>query len=270
MGTCETGRLILGAEATLFLSEEFNYQLHRHTHQTTIPLIIQHLSKLLRVVVVLAAIIMYGDACAQTSPGEKRAEIGLLKYKGGGDWYSADRALRNLIVFVRDHTNLEFAPEPVAVEPSSAKLLSCPVVFINGHGNVSFSPDDVTNLRNYLIAGGFLFANDDYGMDAGFRREMRKVLPDAEWIELPFSHPVYHAFYNFASGVPKIHEHDKKPAQSFGLFYGGVMVAFYDYQADICDGWEDESVHGDPPQKRQAALEMGTNVLLYALSRGVE
>jgi len=220
--------------------------------------------------VALAAILIYSDACAQTSPGEKRAEIGLLKYKGGGDWYSADRALRNLIAFVHEHTNLEFAPEPVAVEPSSAKLLSCPIVFINGHGNVAFTPDDVANLRNYLIAGGFLFANDDYGMHASFRREMRKVFPDAEWIELPFSHPIYHVFYNFPNGVPKIHEHDKKPAQGFGLFYNGVMVAFYDYQADICDGWEDESVHGDPPAKRQAAIEMGTNVLLYALSRGVE
>jgi hypothetical protein len=228
------------------------------------------LSRKLQFAAVVACILIYSAACAQTSPGEKRAEIGLLKYKGGGDWYSADRALRNLIAFVREHTNLEFAPEPVAVEPSSAKLLSCPVVFINGHGNVAFTPDDVTNLRNYLIAGGFLFANDDYGMDASFRREMQKVFPDAQWIELPFSHPIYHSFYNFPNGVPKIHEHDQKPAQGFGLFYNGVMVAFYDYQADICDGWEDESVHGDPPAKRQAAIEMGTNVLLYALSRGVE
>lgn len=219
---------------------------------------------------ICALILIYSAAYGQTSGGGNRPEIGLLKYKGGGDWYSADRAVRNLIAFVRQNTNLEFAPEPVAVEPASAKLLSCPIVFINGHGNVAFSADDVANLRNYLIAGGFLFANDDYGMDPSFRREMKKVFPDAEWIELPFGHPIYHVLYNFPNGIPKIHEHDSKPARGYGLYYNGVMVAFYDVEADICDGWEDEGVHGDPASKRQAALEMGANVLLYALSRGVE
>lgn len=210
------------------------------------------------------------SAFAQASAHGSQLEIGLLKYKGGGDWYSADRALRNLIQYVRTNTNVDMTPEPVAVEPSSAELFAHAITFINGHGNVFFSEDDVRNLRAYFAAGGFLFANDDYGMDASFRREMKKVLPDAEWIELPFNHPIYHILYSFPNGCPKIHEHDKLPAQGFGLFLNGVMVCYYDYQADICDGWEDESVHGDPPAKRQAAIEMGTNVVLYALSRGVK
>jgi hypothetical protein len=204
-----------------------------------------------------------------SAPGSK-IEIGLLKYKGGGDWYSAGRALKNLILYIRSNTNIDLIPEPVAVEPASQQLFSHPIIFINGHGNVSFSADDVANLRAYFMAGGFLFANDDYGMDASFRREMKKVLPESEWLELPFAHPIYHNLYQFPNGCPKIHEHDALPAQGLGLYLNGVMVCYYDYQADICDGWEDESVHGDPAEKRKAAIEMGTNVIVYALSRGVE
>ena len=197
-------------------------------------------------------------------------ELGILKYKGGGDWYSAARALANLCQFVRSNTNVQIAPEPVAVEPASLELFSHPIVFLNGHGNVAFSDEDAANMRTFLTAGGFLFANDDYGMDAPFRGAMKKVFPEADWIELPFSHPIYHVYYNFPNGLPKVHEHDKLPPQGFGLFYNGVMVAFYDFQCDLADGWEDESVHNDPPEKRLAALQMGTNVILYALSRGVE
>jgi hypothetical protein len=224
---------------------------------------------------VLCALLIYSvQATAQpsrlsTAPGSK-IEIGLVKYKGGGDWYSAGRALKNLIFYIRANTNIDLAPEPVAVEPGSQELFSHPVIFINGHGNVSFSADDVANLRAYFIAGGFLFANDDYGMDQSFRREMKKVLPESEWMELPFSHAIYHNLYQFPNGCPKIHEHDALPAQGLGLFLNGVMVCYYDYQADICDGWEDESVHGDSAEKRKAAIEMGTNVMVYALSRGVE
>jgi hypothetical protein len=222
----------------------------------------------------VAILIYSGAAQAQPASPSKtptsKVEIGLLKYKGGGDWYEAARALRNLIQYARTNTNLDLAPEPVAVEPGSAELLSHPLTFIDGHGNVFFSDDDVANLRKYFAAGGFLFANDDYGLDASFRREMKKVLPESEFIELPFSHPIYHQLYNFPNGCPKIHEHDGLPAQGLGVFLIGVMVCFYNYQSDLCDGWEDESVHGDPPAKREAAIEMGTNVLLYALSRGAE
>ena len=217
-----------------------------------------------------ASILIYSAAWAQTSTPLSATEIGLLKYKGGGDWYSAARALRNLMMFAREHTNVRLAAEPTAVEPSSLELFSKPIIFLNGHGNVAFSEDDAANLRAYFAAGGFLFANDDYGMDASFRREMKKVLPDAKFIELPFTHPIYHAQYNFPNGLPKIHEHDKLPPQGFGVFLDGVMICFYNSQCDLGDGWEDESVHGDPPQKRRAALEMGTNVILYALSRGAQ
>jgi hypothetical protein len=218
--------------------------------------------------VLLLPLYICGFAQSSSDPGSK-VQIGLLKYRGGGDWYSAARAVGNLIQYVRSNTNVQFMPEPKAVEPGSAQLFAYPILFINGHGNVSFSAEDVDNLRKYFAAGGFLFANDDYGMDASFRREMKKVLPGSEWIDLPFNHPIYHTFYDFPNGCPKIHEHDKLPAQGLGLFYQGVMVCFYDYQSDLCDGWEDESVHGDPADKRKAAIEMGTNVILYALSRGV-
>lgn len=199
-----------------------------------------------------------------------RVAIGLLKYKGGGDWYEDGRALRNLCQYIRQNTNIDMAPEPVAVEPGSQDLFVYPIVYISGHGNVSFSADDVENLRHYFAAGGFLFANDDYGMDKSFRREMKKVFPDADWMEVPFGHPVYHNLYPFPNGCPKIHEHDGLPAEGLGLFLNGVMVSFYNYQSDLGDGWEDPSVYNDPIAKHEAALKMGTNVVVYALSRGVE
>jgi len=197
-------------------------------------------------------------------------KIGLLKYNGGGDWYSGGRALANLLRYAEGGVNVDFDPEPKAVEPSSIELLSYPVTFINGHGNISFSENEVNNLRAYFNAGGFLFANDDYGMDPSFRREMKKVLPDAEWFDLPFNHPIYSTISRFANGTPKIHEHDNQPAQGFGLFANGVMVCYYNYESDLCDGWEAEEIHNDPPEKRKAALDMGVNVLVYALTRGVE
>jgi len=233
-------------------------------------LIIQHLSKLLHVLIaaVVAISFAYGDASASPKD-ETRPQIGILKYRGGGDWYSGGRALANLIQFLRQDTGVNLAPEPKAVEPGSAELFAYPILFINGHGNVSFTDDEVVNLRAYFNAGGFLFANDDYGMDKSFRREMSKIFPDAQWYELPFTHPIYHTLHRFPNGLPKIHEHDKQPAQGFGLFHNGVMVCFYNYQCDLCDGWEAEEIHGDPLAKRQAALQMGTNVMLYGLSRGV-
>jgi hypothetical protein len=223
----------------------------------------------LLVAVLIAIFVAPAGKCA--SPGEdSRLEIGILKYKGGGDWYSGGRALANLIHYARQETGLDLNPEPKAVEPGSAELFSHPLIFINGHGNVAFTDDEVNNLRAYFNAGGFLFANDDYGMDKSFRREMSRILPEAEWYELPFTHPIYSTLYRFSNGLPKIHEHDDMPAQGYGLFVDGVMVCFYDFQSDLCDGWEAEEIHGDPPEKRAAAMQMGVNVLLYALSRGVQ
>jgi hypothetical protein len=210
------------------------------------------------------------SAPVSTKDAGSRVTVGLLKYKGGGDWYEDGRALKNLFQFVRQNTNIDIAPEAAAVEPGSAELFSYPIIYISGHGNVVFSPDDVADLRAYFAAGGFLFANDDYGMDKSFRREMKKVFPDADWMEVPFNHPIYHNLYQFPNGCPKIHEHDGLPAQGLGLFLNGVMISFYNYQSDLGDGWEDTSVYNDPIEKHEAALKMGTNVIVYALSRGVE
>jgi hypothetical protein len=222
----------------------------------------------------LAGILLLGTVAAGPAPvGQvkgSRVTVGLVKYKGGGDWYEDGRALKNLFQYIRQNTNIDIAPEPAAVEPSSTELFSYPVIYIAGHGNIVFSADDVANLRHYFAAGGFMFANDDYGMDKSFRREMKKVFPDADWMEVPFNHPVYHNLYQFPNGCPKIHEHDNLPAQGLGLFLNGVMVAYYNYQADLGDGWEEPDVYNDPPEKHKAALEMGTNVIVYALSRGVE
>ena len=217
----------------------------------------------------VACALFLGAATASFA-AESGLKIGLLKYNGGGDWYSGGRALANLLRYAEGTANVDFDFEPRAVEPSSVELFSYPITFINGHGNVALNENEVANLRAYFNAGGFLFANDDYGMDASFRREMKKVLPDAEWYEIPFAHPIYSAITRFPNGLPKIHEHDKAPAQGYGLFANGVMVCFYDYESDLCDGWEAEEIHNDPAEKRKAALDMGVNVLVYALTRGVE
>jgi hypothetical protein len=201
----------------------------------------------------------------ETAPSSKLT-IALLKYDGGGDWYSAAAAVANLQRFIGENTNVAVQPTPAQVDAKGADLFSYPIIFVNGHGNISFSEQEVANLRAYLTSGGFLFGNDDYGMDKSFRREMKKIFPDQDLVELPFNDPIYHIFYEFKNGLPKIHEHDKLPAQGFGLFYEGRLVVFYDYQCDLGDGWEDEEVHHDPIEKRRAALQMGTNVILEALT----
>lgn len=201
----------------------------------------------------------------QTAPSSKLT-IALLKYDGGGDWYSAAAAVANLQQFIGENTNVAVQPTPAEVDAKGAELFSYPIIFANGHGNIYFSEQELANLRAYLTSGGFLFANDDYGMDKPFRREMKKIFPDAQLVELPFDHPIYHIYYEFKNGLPKIHEHDKLPPQGFGLFYEGRLVVFYDYQCDLGDGWEDEDVHHDPIEKRRAALQMGTNVILEALT----
>ncbi len=191
--------------------------------------------------------------------------IATVKYHGGGDWYQGQTPLPNFIRFVREHTLIGLAPQADVVELSSDKLFSYPFIFLTGHGNVIFSDAEVANLRRYLEQGGFLYIDDDYGLDRYIRREMKKVFPDQEFVELPFSHPIYHLHYDFPQGLPKIHEHDGKPPQGFGLFYQGRLVVFYTYETNISDGWEAPEVHHDPPEKRLAALRMGTNILVHAL-----
>lgn len=193
--------------------------------------------------------------------------IGLLKYGGSGDWYSNPTSLPNLIEFMNKNAGTNIDPEPLTVEPGSSELFNVPFVHMTGHGNVFFSDRDVDNIRTYLMAGGFLHIDDNYGIDKFIRREMRKVFPDQEFVELPFSHPIYNQVYKFEKGLPKIHEHDNNAPQGFGLFYEGKLVVFYTYECDLGDGWESYDVHKDPEQIRLLALKMGTNIVSYAFSR---
>jgi uncharacterized protein DUF4159 len=190
-------------------------------------------------------------------------QLATLKYEGGGDWYSNPTALPNLIAFCNENIQTTLDPKPLTVSSKSTEIYNYPIVFMTGHGNVFFSIDASQNLRNYLIAGGFLHISDNYGLDKFIRKEMKKVFPDLQFQEIPFDHPIYHQKYNF-DVLPKIHEHNNKPAQGFGIFYKGRLVCFYDYESDLSDGWEDNNVHNDPYEIRLKALQMGANIVSYA------
>ncbi|AHM59997.1 hypothetical protein D770_08670 [Flammeovirgaceae bacterium 311] len=194
-------------------------------------------------------------------------QIAKLKYSGGGDWYANKTALPNLVNFANQHLNTRISLREAVVEAGSPELFSYPYVYMTGHGNVVFSQQEAQNLRTYLLSGGFLHIDDNYGLDQYVRLEMKKVFPELEFVELPFNHPIYHQQFSFAKGLPKIHEHDGNPAQGFGLFYEGRMVCFYSYECDLGNGWEDQSVHNDPEEKRQLALRMGANILSYVFTR---
>ncbi len=193
-------------------------------------------------------------------------KIALLKYNGGGDWYANPTSLTNLIKFCNENIHTSINPQYATVDVGSPEIFNYPFVHITGHGNIIFSPQEAENLRNYLIAGGFLEISDNYGLDKYIRREMKKVFPESDFVELPFSHPIYHQTYDFSNGLPKIHKHDGLPAQGFGIFYNGRLVVFYDYQCDLGDGWEDTEVHHDPIEKHIAALKMGANIIQYVFS----
>lgn len=194
-------------------------------------------------------------------------KLALIKYKGGGDWYADPTALPNLIRFCNQELKTNIDPQPATVEPGSIELFNYPFVHITGHGNIIFSEVESENLRLYLEAGGFLYVDDNYGLDQYIRREMKKVFPEQEFVELPPDHPIYRQKFEFVRGLPKIHEHDNKRPQGFGLFVGDRLVCFYTYEADISDGWEDPSVHNDPPEVRRKALEMGANLIQYVFSK---
>lgn len=187
-----------------------------------------------------------------------------IKYSGGGDWYSDPSSLPNLLKFISENTNVKVTNTEARVSLSDEDLFSYPYLYLTGHGNVRFSEREVIRLRTYLLGGGFLHADDNYGMDESFRREMKRVFPNKDWVELPFDHPLYNIFYKFPDGLPKIHEHDEKPPQGLGLFEDDRLIVFYTYETDLGDGWEDTEVHNDPIEKHMAALKMGTNIFLYA------
>ena len=190
-------------------------------------------------------------------------KIGLLKYNGGGDWYANPTALSNLIEFCNSEIGTNINPVYDEVEVGDNIIFNYPYIHLTGHGNVVFDANEVSNLKNYLLAGGFLHISDNYGLDPFIRKEMKKIFPELDFIELPFDHPIYHQNFDFNEGLPKIHQHDEKPSLGLGLIYKGRLVCFYDYECDLGDGWEDADVHNDSEEARIKALEMGANILSF-------
>lgn len=222
----------------------------------------------LAIIMPLLAVTLF-TAYSFTANTAYSCQIALLKYNGGGDWYgNLETSLPNLIKFCNDNINTNINPEQAIVEPGSPDIFNYPFIHMTGHGNVVFTAAEALNLRNYMIGGGFLHISDNYGLDPFIRPQMKKVFPELDFVELPFSHPIYHQVYEFPNGLPKIHEHDGKPPQGFALVWEGRVVCFYDYECDLGDGWESPEVHHDSPETRLKALRMGANLVNYALMGG--
>ena len=201
------------------------------------------------------------------TPNDKPLKIALLKYNGGGDWYAnLETSLPNLIKFCNDNLKLNINTEQAVVDVGSAELFNYPFVHLTGHGNIVFNNQEAENLRKYLLAGGFLHISDNYGLDKFIRPQMKLIFPELDFVELPFNHPIFHQKYEFANGLPKIHEHDNKAAQAFALIYEGRMICFYDYECDLGNGWESYEIHKDSPETHQKALRMGANLLQYVFT----
>ena len=207
-------------------------------------------------------------------PGEERdwplaiePTVARLQYGGGGDWYAGPSAIANLLAAIRERTGLPVAEREAVVTPLDPALRDYPFLYLTGHGNVAFNDQEREALRGYLEAGGFLHADDNYGLDEAFRREMAALFPDRPLVEIPPDHPVFQVFYEFPDGLPKIHEHDGEPPEAWGIFYEGRLVVFYSHESDLGNGWEDPEVHDDPPEVREQALRMGVNLFVYALTR---
>ena len=191
-------------------------------------------------------------------------ELAILKYKGGGDWYGNPTALPNLISYCNTNINTKINTKPQTVEVSSSDIFQYPLLHMTGHGNVFFSDDDAENLHNYLVSGGFLHIDDNYGMEPYITKELKKVFPNNDLVELPTNHPIFSTAYNFSNGLPKIHEHDGKRPQAFGIFHEDRLVLLFTYESDLGDGWEDPEIHNDPADVREKALKMGANIVKYA------
>ncbi|MGE5350652.1 MAG: DUF4159 domain-containing protein [Acidobacteriota bacterium] len=216
---------------------------------------------LIKILIVLAAVNI--NIFAQNEPA---FQIARVKYNGGGDWYNDPSEEVNLLKYVSEHTNIKVKADYVFVDLNSDDIFSYPFLYLTGHGNIVLSDNEVTRLRTYLENGGFLYVDDDYGLDKAFRREIKRVFPDKDLVELPFSYGLYHCFYDFPAGVPKTHEHDGKPPQGFGIFLNERLAVYYTYESNPSDGWADPEVHNDPPAKRDEALRFGTNLVVWALS----
>lgn len=198
--------------------------------------------------------------------GQSSYQLAVLKYSGGGDWYANPSSLPNLVKFCNKNLGTKISETVETVAVGDPTIYNYPFLHMTGHGNVVFSKDDAENLRNYLLGGGFLHIDDNYGMDKFIRTELLKVFPNDELVELPYSHPIFHQKYDFNDGLPKIHEHDKKRPQAFGIVHKGRLVCLYTYECDLGDGWEDQEVHGNSEDKRREALQMGANIIQYAFT----
>lgn len=197
---------------------------------------------------------------------EGEFKIARLKYGGGGDWYNDPSAEVNLLDYVRKNTSIKVKPEYVFVDLSSDEIFAYPFLFVTGHGNIVLSDTEAERLRKYCEEGGFIYIDDDYGMDKSIKREMKKVFPGNDFVEIPFNHQIYNIVYDFSSGPPKTHKHDEKAPMGLGIFIGSRLAVFYTYESNPSDGWADSDVHNDPPEKREEALKFGTNIIVYALT----
>ncbi|MDP5082284.1 MAG: DUF4159 domain-containing protein [Winogradskyella sp.] len=191
-------------------------------------------------------------------------DVAILKYKGGGDWYSNPTAMPNLVKYCNDHIDTNINENIESVEVGSTDIFQFPLLHMTGHGNVFFSEEDAENLRNYLVSGGFLHIDDNYGMQPYLTKELKKVFPNSDLIEIPKDHKIFNAVYDFPNGLPKIHEHDGKAPQAFGIFQENRLVLLFTFESDLGDGWEDAEVHNDPEEIREKALKMGANIIKYA------
>ena len=216
-----------------------------------------------RCLLMLLACVLPAPALAQSDS----LRIARLEYGGGGDWYANPSSLPNLLAAVRERTGITTARRDVSVTPMDPSLPDYPYLYMTGHGEVRFTAQERARLREYLTSGGFLHADDNYGLDESFRREVAQIFPELELTEIPADHPVFRVFYQFPDGLPKIHEHDGAPPQAFGIFHEGRLVVFYSYESDLGDGWEDPEVHDDPMEVREQALRMGVNLVLYVLGQ---
>jgi hypothetical protein len=219
----------------------------------------------------VAAILLQSLALTAATPTEARNSaprlaIARLQYDGGGDWYSNPSSITNLLTAISERTTLDVERTEARVRLTDDRLWDYPFLHMTGHGNVSFSEAEVVRLREYLLRGGFLHVSDNYGLDESFRREIRRVFPDRDLVDVPLNHPVYNIVYQMPAGVPKIHEHDGKPARGYGIFIGNRLAVFYDYESDLGNGWETVGTYDDPPELHELALRMGVNLFVYAVT----
>jgi len=212
---------------------------------------------LIKILIILSSLPVFGQ----------NFTIARIHYSGGGDWYSDPSSLPNLLKFLGENTQISVEDEEVRIRPTDQNFFNYPYLYLTGHGNVRFSEEEITRVRETLLRGAFLHADDNYGMDASFREEIKRVFPNKDFVELPFDHPVFHVFYDFQNGLPKVHEHDGNPPQALGVFDDDRLMILYTFECDLGDGWEDPEVHNDPEEIRLKALQMGVNIIYYAMTQ---